>query len=184
MKMTAEQAATVMAEADILFTEGAVDAAIDRLAAEINAKLSGADPIVLSVMTGGIVLTGRLLPHLHFPLRLDYCHATRYRGQTRGCDLHWYVEPHFPLAGETVLIVDDILDEGHTLACIVDYCRTEGAKAVHCAVLVDKKHDRRAPEAKADFIGLEVPDRYVFGCGMDYQEYLRNAPGIHAVKAP
>ena len=66
-----------------------------------------------------------------------------------------------------VLIVDDILDEGHTLAEIIDYCKREGASSVSCAVLVNKLHDRKArPELQADFIGLEVEDRYIFGYGM------------------
>lgn len=182
MAGTVDEAVRVLEESDLLHDESAVEAALDRMAAMLNDLLDGTDPIVLCVLTGGIVTAGRLLPRLRFPLRLDYCHATRYRGETSGRELQWFAEPHYSLAGETVLVVDDILDEGHTLAAILDYCRNEGAKAVHCAVLVEKRHDRRNPQAHAEVVGLTVEDRYVFGVGMDYHEYLRNAPGIRAVK--
>ncbi|HGN3348776.1 TPA: phosphoribosyltransferase family protein [Pseudomonas aeruginosa] len=82
-----------------------------------------------------------------------------------------------------VLIIDDILDEGHTLSAIIDFCKHAGARAVHTAVLVDKEHERKArPDLKASFTGLYCADRYVFGYGMDYKGYWRNAAGIFAVK--
>lgn len=91
--------------------------------------------------------------------------------------------PMIEFRDRPVLIIDDILDEGHTLAAIIDYCREQGAASVQCAVLVDKQHERKArPDLKADYVGLEVEDRYIFGYGMDYQGYWRNAPGIYAVK--
>ena len=81
----------------------------------------------------------------------------------------------------SVLIVDDILDEGLTLDAIVGYCRQQGAKEVHSAVLVEKNHARRANHISATFTGLQVDDRYVFGCGMDYKGYMRNLPEIYAI---
>ncbi|MDD3519110.1 MAG: hypoxanthine-guanine phosphoribosyltransferase [Chromatiales bacterium] len=183
MTATPQEAASVLAEADCLHDESAVQAALDRMAADITARLGDSNPLVLCVLTGGVVAAGHLLTRLHFPLQLDYLHATRYRGATRGGDeLHWLAHPRVALAGRSVLVVDDILDEGHTLAGILEHCREQGAREVLCAVLVEKLHDRRNPHATAEFIGLTVPDRYVFGYGMDYREYLRNAPGIYAVK--
>lgn len=82
-----------------------------------------------------------------------------------------------------MLIIDDILDEGHTLAAIVEYCRDAGAENVYTAVLLDKQHDRKAyPGMRADFTGLDVEDRYIFGYGLDYKGYWRNAAGIFALK--
>lgn len=171
----------VFQEADCLYTGAEVEAAIIRMAAAITAELAGANPLVLAVMLGGLVPAGKLLPLFEFPLRLDYVHATRYRETTRGADLVWLKQPP-ATAGETVLILDDILDEGHTLAAIVDACREGGARRVYTAVLVDKQLPRRGGLARADFTGLTIPNRYVFGYGMDYHGYLRNSPGIYAVK--
>ena len=157
----------------------AVAAAFDRMAGEITAALDGTLPIVLCVLNGGIIPAGHLLTRLAFSLETDYLHATRYRGKTTGeRDIAWLCKPHLSLQGRTVLLVDDILDEGHTLKAISEYCRDSGAARVYTAVLVEKLHDRRVAGMTADFIGLAVEDRYVFGCGMDYKGYLRNLNGI------
>jgi len=172
----------VLAKADILYTENEVNQAIEQMAVSIYEALSVQHPICLSVMLGGLVPTGQLLPRLNFPLELDYIHATRYRGTTQGNELHWLKYPNADIKGRTVLIIDDILDEGFTLQAIVDYCKKMEAKTVLTAVLVEKQRDRRQSLAHADFTGLKVPDRYVFGFGMDYQEQLRHVAGIYAVQ--
>ena len=116
-------------------------------------------------------------------VQAEYLHATRYRQETTGGILEWKLQPEADMKGRTVLIVDDILDEGTTLCAIADYCLAHGASEVLTAVLVDKEHDRKArPGLKADFTGLYVEDRFLFGYGMDYKGYWRNAPGIYAVK--
>jgi hypoxanthine phosphoribosyltransferase len=166
-------------EAVMLHGPEAVTAALDRMAGEITAALDGTLPIVLCVLNGGIIPTGHLLTRLAFPLETDYLHATRYRGKTTGeREIAWLCKPHLPLQGRTVLLVDDILDEGHTLKAISGFCHDSGAARVDTAVLVEKLHDRRVAGMTADFIGLAVEDRYVFGCGMDYKGYLRNLNGI------
>lgn len=182
MPITAQQAFEAYRTADLLHSQQAVEAALDRMAAQITARLADSNPLLLCVLTGGIIPTGHLTTRLDFPLQLDYLHATRYRGATSGGELNWIAHPSISLRDRVVLVIDDILDEGATLAAIVDHCRGEGAREVYSAVLVDKLHDRKYHNVKADFTGLEVPDRYVFGCGMDYQDYLRNAPGIYAVQ--
>lgn len=181
MAITADVADRVLAQSECVFDGAAVQAALDRMAGSINATVGDREILVLCVLTGGLVTVGQLLPRLRFPLQVDFVHATRYRGGTTGGSIHWMVEPRVGLEGRTILLIDDILDEGHTLAAIQDYCRGNGARAVHTAVLVEKQHERKHPEVQADFIGLKVDDRYVFGFGMDYNEYLRNAPGIYAV---
>ncbi len=178
--MTQKDAADMLAVADELYSRQQVEQAMDRLAIEITGRLSGEDPIVLSVLNGALIPTGHLLTRLNFPLRQDYVHATRYRGNTEGADLEWIGQPRTSLRDQTVLVVDDILDEGVTLAAIVEACHEAGAKAVYSAVLVEKLHDRGVG-FKADFVGLTVEDRYVFGYGMDYNGYLRNVPAIMAV---
>lgn len=178
--LTAAELDAVVARAEPLHDAHAVEAALERVAAAIERRLAGSNPVVLGVMTGAIIPLGRLLPRLGFALEVDYIHATRYHGSTVGRDLVWLARPQTPLRGRTVLVVDDILDEGHTLAGIIQECRDEGAEAVYTAVLVDKPNPRRVEGLAADFTGLEVPDRYVFGAGMDYRGYLRNVDGIYA----
>lgn len=175
-----EEAAQVMRHADCLYDRAAVEAAFDRMAEDINRDMAGDDLVLICVMNGGLVASGVLLPRLSLQLRVDYMHASRYRERTAGDELHWKVEPSQPLAGKDLLVVDDILDEGHTLEAILKFCRQQSAASVRAAVLVQKQHDRgvRPP---VDYIGLTVPDRYVFGYGMDYKGYWRNAPGIYAV---
>jgi hypoxanthine phosphoribosyltransferase len=173
----------VMAEADCLHDSAEVDAAIDRVAEAINLELSESNPVVFCVMNGGLIFSGKLLTRLDFPLELSYLHATRYRNATSGGDLFWKAKPEISFIDRDVLIIDDILDEGHTLSAIIDFCHHAGASRVKTAVLLDKVHDRKArPDLKADYVGLQCQDRYVFGYGMDYKGYWRNAAGIYAVK--
>lgn len=172
----------VYQKAVCLFSPKEIEAALARMATEIHRDLQDKNPIVLCVMVGGLVPLGNLLPRLEFPLELDYVHATRYRGETRGGELLWKVRASANLKDRTVLVVDDILDGGVTLAAILEDCRAQGAKEVLSAVLVDKEH-KRVPSGlqKADYVGLKVDDHFIFGYGMDYDEYLRNAPGIFMV---
>jgi hypoxanthine phosphoribosyltransferase len=170
-------------EADCLYNWQQIQSAIHQLAKEITSNLSESNPIIFTVMNGGIIFSGQLLPLLPFPLESHYIHASRYRHETTGGALDWKVKPSISLKDRTVLILDDILDEGSTLMAIEEYCQEQGAAKVLTAVLVDKKHDRKArPGLKCHFTGLYVEDRFLFGCGMDYKGYWRNAPGIFAVK--
>ena len=175
------EAELALSGADLLYSSNEIDDAFTRLAEEITQVLSEADPLILCVMIGGIVPTGILLPKLHFPLQLDYIHVTRYHSNTTGGQLHWIKKPDKPLQDRDILLIDDILDEGITLSAIKDYCQMAGARTVHTAVLIDKILEREKCLPKADFTGLSVPDRYIFGYGMDYLEYHRNCPGIYAL---
>lgn len=174
----------VMANAECLFTSAQVEQAIDNLAHSITENLADKNPIVYCVMNGGIVLTGKLLTKLGFPLELSYLHATRYRDRQEGATLEWKAFPFQDMTDRTVLIVDDIYDEGETLGAIVDHCKERGVKDIHMAVLVDKQHNRKKRrDIVPNYIGLQCEDRFVFGSGMDYEGYWRNASGIFAVKA-
>ena len=170
--------------ADEIHSPAMVEAALDRLATAVEDVLAGRNPILLAVMNGGVVPAVRLQSRLRFLHQFDYVHATRYASGTRGGELRWLARPRIPLEGRAVLIVDDILDEGHTLKAIQAWCREQGVGSLHTAVLTIKRHDRRVGGVEADFVGLEVPDRYVFGMGMDYCEYLRELNGIYALHEP
>ncbi len=167
--------------ADLLFSEQEVEDALDKMAAQINGLLAELNPLVLCVMNGGIVVAGKLITRLTFPLTIDAINASRYHNQTAGGSIKWVLKPSTPLKDRTILIIDDILDEGITLAAIRDYLLEQGVMAIYIAVLMDKNLGHNKPIA-ADFIGLNVENRYLFGYGMDYKGYLRNAPGIYACK--
>jgi hypoxanthine phosphoribosyltransferase len=176
-----EEIKHVQATADLLHSKQEIELAIDKMAQEINIALADRNPLLLCVMNGGVVTFGKLLTRLSIPLTIDAINASRYQNLTSGGSIEWLVKPVTSLKGRTVLLVDDILDEGITLQAICQYCREQGATAVYSAVLVDKILDHQKP-ITADFIGLKVENRYVFGYGMDYKGYLRNAPGIYACK--
>src|SRR5512145_262380 len=158
-----------------------VQAAIRRLAGEIESALGERYPLVLAVMGGAVVFAGQLLPLLRFPLDYDYIHASRYGAATRGADVDWKVSPPGLVKGRSVLVLDDILDHGETMNVIRNRLLELGATDFFCAVLVEKKLSMKKP-IKADFVGLTIPDRFVFGCGMDAKGYWRNLPDIRAMK--
>ncbi|HTN28178.1 MAG TPA: hypoxanthine-guanine phosphoribosyltransferase [Burkholderiales bacterium] len=158
-----------------------VEGAVARLAQEISAHLGKSYPLILIVMGGAVVFAGQLLPRLRFPLDFDYVHATRYGSATEGARIEWRVAPPAGVKGRAVLVLDDILDGGQTMLAIREKLLELGAASVQCAVLVEKKRSRPKP-IRADFVGLAIPDRFVFGCGMDAKGYWRNLPEIRAMK--
>jgi hypoxanthine phosphoribosyltransferase len=175
--------ADALANAERVHDGDALAREIVRVGAEIDRALAGDEATFLTVMQGALVFAGQLATAIKSPLAFDYVHATRYRGNTSGGELAWIKRPALSFADRTVLLVDDILDEGYTLKAIRDFCLGEGAQRVLVAVLCEKKHARRVAGIAADFCGVEVPDRYVFGYGMDYYEQGRNLPAIYAVDA-
>jgi len=181
--MTTNDMKNILENADCLCSPDQINAALDKIAQQITTKLKDTQPILLGVMVGALIPLGQLLTRLHFPLEVDYLHATRYRGAMRGGDLHWLVEPRLDLKNRTVLIVDDVMDGGLTLMAIIDYCKQAGAKAVYSAVMIDKIRKREpGVNFEPDFKGIAVDDRFLFGFGLDYHGYWRNLPGVYAVK--
>jgi hypoxanthine phosphoribosyltransferase len=169
---------TLLSNAQLVYPAEVIQAAITGLSKDITLALHDECPIVICVMGGGLIFAGQLLTQLEFPLELDYLHASRYQNQTVGKSLTWHVLPKSNLKDRTVLLVDDILDEGITLKEIQAKCLELGAKSVLSAVLVEKKLSHAKP-IKADFVGLEVPNHYVFGFGMDAYGWWRNLPAIY-----
>lgn len=179
-RLTAADYQAVAARAVPLVCAADLELALDRMAADLTSLVGDRDPLVLCVMTGGVVVTGRLLPRLNFALRLDYVHATRYQGGTSGGVLQWLHRPSEAIRGEHVVVIDDIFDEGLTMAAIVAACEADGAAGVTSAVLVEKLREHRC-DYRPDVVGLTVPDRYVIGAGLDYRGYFRNVAGILAI---
>lgn len=176
----AAEAQQILDQADCLFDASQVAQAYDSIAASLNADYATQLPLILCVMNGGLYATAEITGRLRFPFELDYLHATRYRGATQGGGLIWKRQPDATLEGRHLLVIDDILDEGHTLVAIRKALLEFNPASLKVAVLANKLHDRRAPEAHAEYVGLSLPDRYVFGCGMDVKEYWRQLPAIYA----
>ncbi len=175
------EARSVLLDSEIIFSEHEVQAALVRMAQEINTAMAEAHPLVLAVMGGAVVFTGQLLPLLNFPLDFDYVHVSRYGNNQQGGELEWKVAPQENVRGRVVLVVDDILDEGETLNAVKERVMALGAAQFYSAIFADKLNGKIKP-IKADFVGLEVPDRFVFGYGMDIHGAWRNLPAIHATK--
>ncbi|PIQ43708.1 MAG: hypoxanthine-guanine phosphoribosyltransferase [Gammaproteobacteria bacterium CG11_big_fil_rev_8_21_14_0_20_46_22] len=166
-----------------LHTREEVEAAIQRVADDMAQVLSDQAPLFLTVMNGAVVFAGQLATRIKFDAQFDYIHATRYRGEIEGRDLQWIAKPRASIKDRVVVIIEDILDTGLTLAACVKYCEEEGAKKVYTAALIDKDHPRsEGGIQKTDFTGLHVEDKFLYGYGLDYQEFLRNEPGIYAVE--
>ena len=185
MSLPADLAAA-LARSDLVHDRAAIDRATVAMAVRIRNDYAGDVPVFLTVMHGGLPFAGQLALELGargLYLEFDYLHATRYRGATSGGELAWKHRPATPLRGRRVLLVDDIVDEGHTLAAVRAWCQAQGARDVRIAALAVKRHDRCVPGLCADYAGLDVPDRYVYGYGMDYHEQGRNLPGIYALQA-
>ena len=179
--MKPQEARALLAEAELIHSEVAVQAALDGVAARISAQLADKNPLVLCVMSGGVIFCGQLLPKLEFPLDFDYLHATRYGADTQGGKISWRSAPWISVKDRVVLVVDDILDEGVTLAAVKDSLKRLGAAEVLLAVFADKLNGKHKP-VSADFVGLTVPDRFVFGYGIDAGGAWRNLPAIYAMK--
>ena len=183
--MTGHDLALALAHSDIIHDRATIERAIAAMAVRIRNDYAGSVPVYLTVMHGGLPFAAQLALELGargLDLEFDYLHATRYRGATSGGELAWKHRPTTPLRGRRVLLVDDIVDEGHTLAAVRAWCLRQGARDVRIAAMAVKRHDRCVPGLRADYAGLDVPDRYVYGYGMDYHEQGRNLPAIHALR--
>ncbi|MYN27652.1 hypoxanthine-guanine phosphoribosyltransferase [Duganella levis] len=178
------RARALMESAEELYSKHDVDTAVTAMADTLNARYDRPDseefPLVLGVMGGAVVFTGNLLPQLTFPLEFDYIHVSRYGDEDKGGEVVWKVVPRSNVSGRTVIVLDDILDEGETLAHVKQRLLDMGAKEVILAVFADKAIGKTKP-VQADIVGITIPNRFVVGFGMDAYGYWRNLPGLWAI---
>jgi hypoxanthine phosphoribosyltransferase len=180
VSISAEQAWRILQSAELVCPASAVAAAVERIAREVSTNLEQRHPLVLGVMRGSVVFAGRLLPMLRFPLEFDYLDVTRYGDETHGGAISWKVSPGTRVRGRTVLVIDDILDEGQTLYAIRERLLAAGASEFYSAIFAEKETGHPKP-LRPDFLGVRLPDRYVFGFGMDVRGAWRNLPEIYAL---
>lgn len=179
------KAHSLLKDAELIFDADAVQRAVDKVAQQLNERFDADDsapfPLVLGVMGGAVVFCGQLLTRLRFPLEFDYMHVTRYGDMDKGGKIEWKVIPRSNVEGRTVIVLDDILDEGETLAHVKERLLQMGAAEVVLAVFADKAIGKNKP-VHADYIGVTLPNKFVVGYGMDAYGYWRNLPGIWAIK--
>jgi hypoxanthine phosphoribosyltransferase len=171
----------VLSRSELIYSRLEIEQAIELMAEKIRRDFHNQCPVFLTLMNGGMFFGAKLGLELGIDAEFDYVHATRYHGETTGSGLAWLRRPTAVIEGRPVLLVDDILDEGHTLKAVRDWCEDQGATRVKIAAMTVKQHGRCVPGLEADYIGLVVPDRYVFGYGMDVNEHGRNLPAIYAM---
>ena len=183
VKSRHDEAQRILTNAELVYSAQQIDEAINQLATSINKQLINIEHpvVVMPIMNGGLILSGHLITRLDFPVVIDYLHATRYREKTSGDSLHWKSKPQQSIKGRTLLIIDDILDEGYTLEAVMAFCKEQEVEQVYTAVLIEKDHPRPKADIKCDFTGLRVDDKYVFGFGMDYKGHHRHLNAIYAV---
>lgn len=185
MQRSRRELADILSRSELIHSPSDVAAAFDGMAAQINdalfEPLGEGDLLMLPVLKGGMYPAVQLMSRLTVPFTVDYLHASRYDGSIEGGELAWRAEPFTSLEDRVVLIVDDIFDQGRTLQAIVDYCHQGGASQVLSAAFLLKRRHSYSTEYRPDFLGLEVDDRYVFGCGMDFEEYFRGLPEVRAL---
>lgn len=167
----------------LLYDRAHIDAAMDDMVEALNARCGEGEWVIVCVMNGGLIFASEVMLRLEFPVRLDFVRVLRYRDTTAGGDLEWRAVPETDLRDKHVLLLDDIFDEGATLAAIADYCRGQGASDVVTAVLLEKLHDHKDTDFRPDLVGLTCPDAYVFGFGMDYHGLWRNLPEIRQLNS-
>ncbi len=180
--MNIEEYDRIKSNAILLYDKDQIEKSIDEIAKRLNSDYLEKDPIFIVVMKGGLIFAGKLLPKLSFPLKIDYCHASRYHDGIKGKHIEWKVEPQLDMSNQHVVILDDILDKGDTLREIFNYCMKKNVKSVKTAVLVEKFNGEKIGHRfRVDYCELKVPDKFIFGCGMDYNHYWRNFEEIYFV---
>src|SRR5437868_11580897 len=163
----------------VLVSAEQIQASIDRLAAEIREREGSRPLTVIAVMTGSIIFLADLIRKLDMPLRVGVIQARSYLGTERGA-LSVNADMLPEVSGRDVLVIDDIFDTGHTLLEVLSFLDELSPRSVRTAVLVPKQGKHRVA-LRPDYVGLEIPDEFVFGYGPDSNFAYRHLPYLAAI---
>jgi len=166
----------------VLFDGPAIHKRLDEIATQITADYSDRKLVVIAILTGTLMFTSDLLRRIPLPLKLNCLSVASYHGKTQTSGEVFFKELSVPeVAGQDVLILDDILDTGYTLAAVREKLETARPRSIRVCVLLSKRK-RRARNVDADYTGFEIDDEFVVGYGLDFRERYRNLPYIGVLR--
>jgi hypoxanthine phosphoribosyltransferase len=168
--------------ASILLSEEQIHSRLKELGAEINAAYAGRDVAIIAIINGAVIFVADIIRQLNIPLRLDCIRVSSYRNSASPEQAPEIIDRiRLNIEGVDVLLMDDILDTGNTLAAVSKVLQSMNPASLKTCVLLDKKA-RRTVEFEADFVGFEIPDEFVVGYGLDFAERYRQLPCIGVLK--
>jgi hypoxanthine phosphoribosyltransferase len=166
----------------VLFDEPAIHRRLDDIAALVSSDYRDRELTVIAVLHGSLMFVADLLRRIPLPLKLDCVSVASYHGKAQSSSEVVFKEVTVPdVVGRDVLVLDDILDSGHTLAAIREKLETAKPRSIRVCVLLSKKK-QRAWEVNADYVGFEIEDEFVVGYGLDFRERYRNLPYIGVLR--
>lgn len=166
----------------VLYSQEEVNQRIDELAATLTAKYQGEFPVIVPVMTGAMMFATELMKRLPFKLNIDYVDVSSYEDNSQSSGrVRLLRDLSHDVNGRPVLIIEDIVDTGHTLQFLNKLFASRGAKSIETCSLLDKPA-RREVEVNADYVGFEVPNEFIVGYGLDYDGLYRNLPYVGILK--
>ena len=166
----------------VLFDEPAIHRRLDDIAAQVSSDYRDRELTVIAVLHGSLMFVADLLRRIPLPLKLDCVSVASYHGKAQSSSEVAFREVTVPdVVGRDVLILDDILDSGHTLAAIRETLETAKPRSIRVCVLLSKKK-QRAREVNADYVGFQIEDEFVVGYGLDFRERYRNLPYIGVLR--
>ena len=166
----------------VLLPEAEVDKKIQELGEQISKDYEGEDIYMLCILKGGVFFMTELAKHVTVPVSLDFMSVSSYGSQTRSSgNVRIIKDLDTPIEGKNVLVVEDIIDTGRTLAYLLDNLQQRKPKSLKLCTLLDKP-EQRVTEVDVDYVGFQIPDKFVVGYGLDYDQHYRNLPYIGVVE--
>ncbi len=166
----------------VLFEEPAIHRRLDQIAAQISKDYRDRELTVIAVLNGSLIFIADLLRRIPLPLKLDCLSVASYHGKAQTSQEVIFKQVGLPdVADRNILLLDDILDSGHTLAAIREKLKTANPRSIRICVLLSKKKERTR-QVDADYVGFEIEDEFVVGYGLDFMEQYRNLPYIGVLR--
>lgn len=165
----------------VLLTQQQVEKRIDEMGATLTAKYQDQFPVIVTVMTGAMVFSVDMIRRMKFKLSLDYVDVSSYDDGTTSGKVRLIKDLTYNIKNRPVIIMEDIVDTGHTLQFLAKLLKLRGAKSIEVCALLDKPA-RREVDFQADYVGFEVPNEFIVGYGLDYNGLYRNLPYVGVLK--